>query len=240
MSNLVSAYADNEEFSKLCVTGKVISGPIVSTILEESQNTPNTIIYIGSSGETGVLKNFFGSITRELVKKTTVPLFIIPPGYGNMGFTQIAMTVSDSTKDEAVIKDLFSLIGDYKPTLHLIHNEIDGQFFDFDDYKEPTSDFKSHLLKIKILSPGDTEDKIVDYINNNNFHLLVMSHYQRPFLESIFHRSIAKHVTPRINCPILILNTNSRTKAQLSGNISKGCGKCKSCTCETDNLIAIN
>lgn len=210
MSKLVDELILDEENNNLIITGRILTGPIVQSILKESQQHENTVIYIGSSGISGMMKNIFGSVTRQLVKKTKVPLFIIPPAYDSSGMTNVAFAVSDPDKDAPLFKILHNLIGSYHPTLHLIHSRSDSYEFQFESYKDLAKDFHSHLIKTMLLKERDIATNIIKYINKNNFHLMVMSHYQRTIFESIFHKSISKQVASGIKCPILILNAETK------------------------------
>lgn len=219
MAKLVDSLISDEDNQNLILKGRIITGPIIRSIIQESENLDNTVIYIGSSGESGLMKNLFGSTTRQLAKKTTVPLFIIPPEYTNDAMTKVAFTVSNPEKDGALFQRLYDIIGAYRPTLHLIHSRTESDEFDYDDYNELTKDFQSHLVKSMLLTERDVISNITSYINKNNFHLLVMSHYQRTLLESIFHKSISKQLIPQIECPILILNPEKESLKEGSKGI---------------------
>jgi len=208
MNKLIDGLISDEEHRNLILKGEIITGPIVPSILKEAEKEENTIIYIGSSGSNTLMKNLFGSVTRQLAKKTKVPLFIIPPNYSKPVMTKIGFAVSDPQKDGPLFKKLYELVGDYNPTLHLIHSQDETEYFNYDDYKDLTADFQAHLVKSLLLSEREVVKNITKYINNGNFHLLVMSHYQRPMLESLFHKSITKQVVSGIKCPVLILNSD--------------------------------
>lgn len=207
MEGLVSKYANDESNNGLIIHGEVIIGSPIANIQRVSKEHDNTILFMGSSGTSGVYKVLIGSMTRAMLKRAVKPMFIIPPEQKYVPWHSIAWTVDRYADDRKVFGALNPIICEFNPTLHLLHcNANDSSEFKFEIVNDIGKSYQPNMVKKHLLEGKNVAESIESYVNTHDVQLLVMSHYERGLFDSIFHHSVSKEVASHLDKPMLIIN----------------------------------
>lgn len=178
----------------------------VPKILDIAKENNASFIIAGTTGEGETFKKWFGSVSTELVKKSDVPILVVPPEARYTGFNNILYASNDPLLDEHCLQFLCDFSSSHNSTLHVVHVANPG---------EETSDFISHWMDInckdvnyvnKMIYHEDVEQGLHNYADGNNIDLIIMSSKKRTFLENIFHSSVSKKMAMHTDIPIMVLH----------------------------------
>ncbi|MBT8219930.1 MAG: universal stress protein [Bacteroidia bacterium] len=207
MEELIARYANDSRNEGLVIHGEVIIGSPLANIQRVAKEHDNTVMFMGSSGTTGVYKILIGSMTRAMLKKAVKPLFIIPPDEKYMPWHAVAWTVDRYKDDRKVFGSLKDIISEFNPTLHLLHAKTnDSDDFEFEILNDVHESFAQNLVKPHLLVGKNVAESIESYVSSHDIQLLVMSHYERGLFDSLFHHSVSKEVASHLEKPMLIIN----------------------------------
>jgi len=178
----------------------------VPKILDISKENQASYIIVGTTGEGETFKKWFGSVSTELVKKSDIPIIVVPPESRYTGFGKILYASNDPLLDEHCLEFLCNFSKSHGSILHVVHVAQPG---------EETSDFISHWMDIncpdveyinKVIHHEDVEEGLHDYARGNKIDLVIMSSKKRSFLENIFHSSVSKKMAMHTDIPIMVLH----------------------------------
>ena len=106
----------------------------VPKILDIVNENRASYIIVGTTGEGETFKKLFGSVSTELVKKSKVPIIVVPPEARFIGFRNILYASNDPLLDESCLVYLSKFAKMHNSILHVVHVAKPG---------EVTSDYMS-------------------------------------------------------------------------------------------------
>ena len=89
----------------LAVTTAVRHGDPAGAILAESEEAPRALIAMGTHGRTGLARLRAGSVTRRVLRHTTVPVLAVPPGEGELTAGVAAISSITATLDGSALAE---------------------------------------------------------------------------------------------------------------------------------------
>lgn len=177
--------------------------------LLSDQSRENTLLIIGSSGDTGLLKKRFGSVTTGLATKLTRPLLIIPP---ESTYTNIKTVVYAAEKYETDIKmipDLTNTLDHGNFTISIVHvHKNDTPYPSQRLLEELNESFPEYTFNFRDCFSEDIADAIQEHTATVGAEIVCVNHRHRGLLQNIFHKSIARKLTIFTKTPLLILSQN--------------------------------
>lgn len=168
----------------------------------------NAFIVLGSTGDTGAFKKFFGSISTTVAQKSNQPVFIIPP---NAVFKPIKKIAYACEHDEIpnkmmdTIDEIATMMGAEVHLVHVEKNDEMDMYFDLIkiwNSKYPETTVENHFIHAEEVSEG-----LSAFVEDKDIDLLVMVHKHRGFLENLFHKSQTKQMSINSKTPLLVLQS---------------------------------
>ena len=168
----------------------------------------DAFIVMGSTGDTGAFKKFFGSISTTVAQRSDQPVFIIPP---KAVFNPIKRIAYACDCDE-IPTDIMHTINKFAEMMgaevHLIHVEDSDEM---DMYFDLIKTWKSHYPDAKVenhfIKDEDVNHGLNQFVEDKEIDLLVMKHKQRGFLDNLFHKSETKQMSINSKTPLLVLQS---------------------------------
>ena len=195
----------NVKFRTLCR-----SGLLVDSIRNISNNNEVDLIVMGTTGASGAVGNMLGSNTSGLIGAIKTPIITVPKD-AIINFPKKVVVANDlmESGEDKLFDVLKEIVVDTDSSIDFLFivNE-DGQAdlkierlksADFDDK------FDSQYHPFHFRENENVEDGILDYIESNDFDLLVVVSHQRNFWEGLFHKSVSKSLVKHAEIPILVL-----------------------------------
>ncbi|RCR70527.1 universal stress protein [Larkinella punicea] len=195
------------------VTTKVIPGSAKSAILSEATEMKADFIILGTSGASTTLENWLGSVATAVTLKASCPVWVISgttaPGRirpltyfadleGNevdciQRIVEIARDLDASTKVIHVAASASENQWDAEPAFEKLKEAFQGEsdihFWQFDD--------------------PHPHQRIENYIQHYNPGIVVLAHHERSFLDTVFHKSLIRHIVLTAKVPLLIIPKNA-------------------------------
>ena len=74
----VQALADRLRSEGIDATALLVQGPTAATVLDQAERLEADLIVVGSHGRSAVYDLIAGSISAEVIRKSTVPVLVVP------------------------------------------------------------------------------------------------------------------------------------------------------------------
>lgn len=182
-------------------------GFAADVILEEAAAKPDSIVIMGTTGNSGKLKKYLGSVSTKVAQNCKSPLILVPPTSFNRKIDKIAYCATDEVLDVSVLDELLIIARANMADLHVIHFTTPRDTYDEKEYlnilsrKYPNERIQYNQIKGKINS-----ELLNEYAINNDIDLIALSTKNRIRLEKIFHKSMTYHMSFMSKHPLLILH----------------------------------
>jgi len=183
---------------------KSVHANLVEALSSQVTDYNETMIVMGSLGETGKVEKLFGSNASNVALDVNCPLVVVPP---NSQYTNLRDIVLGSDFDLLGENNLKILkqIDDLDPSTNLKIVHVTGK----DEAQNTPSNLgiDQKLLPHSLLDiPGDNIGDALDtYVSSNQTDLLVLVKRKKGFFGSFFGSSVTKKMTLMGHVPLLIL-----------------------------------
>lgn len=227
IADSVLIFAENMIEEKGLTVGNKIKtfGGAAEGILEQIERENYDLIIIGSHGKKGIQK-WLGSVSRQVISNTTVPVFISKKRTGSQ---KILLTVDGSEPAFNAIKHamkLFDLKGKEisiisikeNPELLPMEATMDRNWLDSIEKQQKIHATKA-INKAKMLLEeaqigiqneviltGNPAQKIIDFTQKEKTDLVIMGARTRTDLSKLLLGSVSKRVLENVECDVLIIN----------------------------------
>ena len=169
----------------------------------------DALIVLGSTGDTGAFKKFFGSISTTVAQRANKPVFIIPPGAIFKPVKNIAYACECDEIPNARMETVQMVSELMDSKVHLVHIEEDEEMDMYFDLikawknKYPDAKVENHFIKA-----SDVNEGLNSFVEDKEIDMLVMTHKKRGFLDDLFHKSHTKEMSINSKTPLLVLQSN--------------------------------
>lgn len=168
----------------------------------------DAFVVMGSTGDTGAFKKFFGSISTTVAQKSDQPVFIIPPNAVFKPVKKIAYACECDEIPEKIMESINNVAELMDAEIHLVHveekEEMDMYFDLIKFWKDryPDAKVENHFIQ-----DDNVNHALNEFVEQKGIDLLVMAHHQRGFLEGLFHKSETKQMSINSKTPLLVLQS---------------------------------
>ena len=167
------------------------------------------LVVMGSKGESSLDDVIFGNVTLEVIKRSKIPVLIIPPGVYYSPIKNIVLAcnheelITDSVAK--VIKDFANLFGAKLYLLNIVR-EFDGSVSAA--YNE-TDKIKTHFdgidASLNVLRQKEIVKGINEFSENINADVVIMIPEKHSLIERMFSEIHTRHMAKIANRPLLII-----------------------------------
>jgi nucleotide-binding universal stress UspA family protein len=192
-------------------------GPSVETILETAVKTDADIIVCGLEKKSRSFKKIFGNTTNSLIKKSDIPLLIIPEGYSYVKPRHMALAIDmDPETSPETLQVMKQLAEQFFFKISVVCVVGEGA--------EEGDKLRFHppanIEEIKHLNPafefpaGSNIAKTVnEFATEHAIDILAVIPHKHNFTERLFTDSITRHLSFLTNLPLLVLPQKKITAA---------------------------
>lgn len=171
-----------------------------------SNENPDQWIMIGSSDTSKTVKNIFGSVTISLAKKSSGPLFIIPPKASFQPYQKVAFCSDDEELDAEAVDELIEILKPFDTEIEIIHVQNESHYDEFRLLNLIKDKYPASKIRFQLLRGENQIETINSYCRNNDIQLLAMARRKRSMFYELFHKSLTKQLAIQADIPLLILN----------------------------------
>jgi nucleotide-binding universal stress UspA family protein len=194
------------------ISSEVIMGFASEEIIRISEEEDFDLIVLGSTGEGGIFKSFFGSVSLRVTKDASCSVILVPDGTDYKPLRKI-MYASNllSVKETAVsdVCDLAKVFGSTVDFVHVSDDEKKGK-----DLKQKIYDLlfnenaPKFVVNIALMKSNNIVEGLEKYIKENGVDLAAFATKHRSILDRITHRSVTRKMAVQSRIPIMVLKTN--------------------------------
>lgn len=200
--------ADELGFSHIRIDHTLEYGLAVEEIVKMSKKENCDIIIMGTDGNDGFGRWLFGSHAAKVVSKATVPVLIIPNEATYTPIKKIAYATSFEDIADNVINDLVGWISKFDAELTFVHIVSKGEYIDAEQYANMSelTDLAERYdnVKFKIIYDSEVLDELEDYVEDEDFDMLVMVTHRYPFFKRLFNPSLTRQMAFETEIPLLV------------------------------------
>jgi nucleotide-binding universal stress UspA family protein len=170
-----------------------------------TQNDAKMVI-MGTTGDSGPLKQWFGSVSTKVMNEATCPVLLVPKNAGYKGVKNVLYAYDDIELDKELIKPLVNFASKFNAALHLIHindpKSPDPGFYLEELFKTSYPNQKTKFIAVE----NDDFVKAIDaYAFDNDIDIIAMGSKNKSFFDRIFQESMTKKMALHSKLPLLIL-----------------------------------
>ena len=193
---------------------KIYAETRLGDTIDELENLCNKIrpfsVIMGTKGETGLERVFFGSTTLTAIKHLSWPVIVIPPGkkYSSIkkiGFACDFREVVDSTPTH-FIKEF---VKEFNADLHVLNVDFKNSHFRADT---PEQSALLHTMleelnpKYDFIEDENIETGIEKFADKNNLDLVITIPKKHKLLDGIFRKSHTRELVFHSHLPIMCVH----------------------------------
>jgi len=175
-------------------------------ILDSIEENAAYLTVIGSTGQSGFIKKWFGSVSTKVMNESASPVLVIPEHANYKGIHRIVYAYEDIAQDKEVIDKLVDIADRFGAEIHLIHIESKGDsnpgFYltELINRRYPKA-----LIKTVTIIGDDIAKEIANYSVAHKIDVISLSTHKKRFFEKLYDTSVSQKVTEISQLPILIL-----------------------------------
>ena len=169
---------------------------------------PGTLVVVGSTGDSGRVKKFLGSVSTEFVKNGKSTVLVVPPKATYTKIENILFGVRDINEDLKALEKLEAFTSKYNAKIHAVHIQKKEQVYPFLQFTNYVKDkFPDLTIKTHTVYGDDIAEEIDVYCQENDIDLVALTRLKRSFFSDLFHKSISRHMAIHSVIPSLIIHT---------------------------------
>jgi nucleotide-binding universal stress UspA family protein len=183
---------------------KSVHSGLVEAIIAQIDDYNDTLIVMGSLGETGMVEKIFGSSASDVALKAKCPVIIVPPEarYSNRMNVVLGSDYDQvDSRNLRILRAINSL--DSNTSIQIVHVLEKGEALSGE--ASMGLDQKDVPHSTKEISGDDVTRALDEYVSISHTDLLVLIKKETNFFDTFFHHSITRKLTLLGHVPLLIL-----------------------------------
>lgn len=166
------------------------------------------LVVMGTKGATGLKEVFLGSVTSYIMEHSSVPVMAIPENAKlSDGIERILFTSDFYDFEIGMLKYALDLADTFNASINCVNTAVE-----FEEYKQQCItqwNEKLKLSKYNKVTFGseifDNLDDINEYIEKQDFDLVIMPMYKSNFFEELFNLNLTKKMSHHSTIPLLVI-----------------------------------
>lgn len=207
MEDLLKVLRD--QYPDISIEGACEQGFMIDKLQEKLHAESYNLIVMGTKGATNVAESVLGSTTFEVIKKSSVPVLVVPENTPDFSLDQVGFFTAYQDAELGALLRLRHVL-DVPYAIRVLHLYKSSA-------QDPIEETAQWERKIRGAFPDDTfsfdtcrvvkinANTVADVAKQENLDLLVFSRPHRTFFESIFVKSLTKEVAIYPTVPSLFI-----------------------------------
>lgn len=209
MKNLVENLS--RQFSDVDIEGECVKGFMIEVVADKLKKGESSLVVMGTKGATNITESLLGSTTYEVIKKSPVPVLVVPLNTPDFSFQRVGFFTSYDDKElDALLA--FQQAVNLLPHLSMLHFYKNGE-------KAPEQELERWRRKVEEAYPDwgvsckaipvEKVDinAVTQAAESEGLDLLVFARPHKSFFQKIFSPSLTKAVANYPSVPSLFIKT---------------------------------
>lgn len=175
--------------------------------------SPNyDLIVMGTTGESDLLDNMFGSVSSHVARKSKCPVILVPKGVEFKPLEQVLYASNYESADANVIHALADFNQHFKAKLHFVHVRNEKETVPFQKTREEifgelfAQGEPEYAFEIEEIDGEDVTESINAFAVDKSIDLVVMVARKRSFWDGFFHRSQTRRMALNTKLPLMVFH----------------------------------
>ncbi|OIQ16601.1 MAG: hypothetical protein BM557_09830 [Flavobacterium sp. MedPE-SWcel] len=186
----------------------LLHGDLIYNINKVCHEKDIDLIVMGTTGASGIKETFLGSNTATVISNAKVPVLGIPTAAEfHHQIKNVVFTTQYKDEDNLALQRLLDITNKIGSSVYCLHIKNDN---DPDDIDEKINEWKMRYNNEKVsffsITGNNTEETILDFVENQHIDMLAMLKHKRSFFENLFHRSLTKKMAYHSKVPIMVFH----------------------------------
>lgn len=197
--------ADDNGFNEIPIKFILEEGNFLYILREIISEESVDFVVMGTDGNSGIEKMFFGSNTINAITSMKVPILSIPHGMSFKGFKNIGFTTVFDQKDKDALKYLIEIANRHQAKIHCMHVSKDGKF-NQQAMKDWQDQFAGDPIVFEIYHDADPVNAVLDFIKEKQIDLLTVVSRNKGFFDKIFSPGFTKKIANKNITPLFVFH----------------------------------
>lgn len=193
------------------VKGECKEGTLLSVINQITDDKAKTILFMGTTGATGIKYHLIGSNTLYIAKKTSLPLLTVPVGTENFKVRKVAVFTDYKEEDKQNMANLYAFFGNtnLSYTLFHIHENVtpatpEGHEKLENWARELRETCGIEELNYELVEGKENAAMVNEISKREDIDLLTLTMVEQNFWDRLFEKSLAKAIILQGETPVFI------------------------------------
>lgn len=180
------------------------AGEVIVDMLKDDRD----LVIMSNNGSGGSIKQFFGSVSTEILDKSTCPSLFIPNGTSFKPVRTILFGFDDAPKPSILTK-LVEFAKMFDAELHCVHVSYDRE--KEDSLPEMVKALGTYASDLSFsVSSIDNQgqpvaDTLINYAKENDYDVIAIRRRHHGFIEKLFQPSVMRDLNKHLDLPLLVL-----------------------------------
>lgn len=198
--------ASQHGLSHIPLNNILLSGDLVSNILEIVQKEYIDFVIMGTTGSNGFKGMFLGSNTASVMSGTNTYVIGIPEKAIYQPITKIAFTTQFTIEELDSLRRLIPIAKKFDAEIECVYIKNETNAVKEIIIADWEVIFREENVRFHIIESNDVQESILEFINQHHINLLTISKHKRGFWEGLFHSSLTEKLSNNVQIPLLVLH----------------------------------
>ncbi|MES2796143.1 MAG: universal stress protein [Bacteroidota bacterium] len=194
------------------ISQRIDYGFIAEKVVDISKKEKASLIIMGTKGISDAFDRWIGTIAQKVMNISDCPVWIIPEE-APIKFPQQFVYAADFKADELNTQHkIWNLIQLFDAKCNVLHINKNHETHDDAGLEMEVEPLKigagDKFLSIRNIKGKSIIEGLETFIKSSKPDVLILAHYDKPFLTKIFEPSVSKHFVQEAKLPILIISKN--------------------------------
>ncbi|MFL9843456.1 universal stress protein [Flavobacterium rhizosphaerae] len=204
---LMEQIAAEQSLSHIKTSKLLQYGDLIYNINKVCDDENIDMIIMGTKGATGLKETFLGSNAASVIAHTERPVLCIPAEAEYQPIQNVVFTTQYMDRDNDALAQTIQLAKKFNARIQCLYIKNDDDPIDIEErINEWKIYYRDEQIDFFNIDGQHIEQTILDFIENQAVHLLVMRTHKRNFFERLFHRSLTKKMAYHSKIPLLIFH----------------------------------
>jgi nucleotide-binding universal stress UspA family protein len=186
----------------------IAHGEIVSQIIAQSKNKTYNAIIAGTRDKYDLFDKLLGTISLGIVKRSTIPVLLVPPLSKYDGFDSLVIGADSHLKSDVYLESLKKWNQTHLAYMHLVNvsSPASANYIKAAE-KIITSFFEKEevpfMYSIEKVESEDVVPSLLDKAKEHDADLIILLPERQDFFSSLFISSVSKEVILKSTYPVL-------------------------------------
>lgn len=209
MKNLLETLT--KQFPNVDIEGECIKGFMIDVVTDKLRRNENSLVVMGTKGATNIAESVFGSTTYGVIKKSPVPVLVVPVDTPDFSFQRVGFfTAYNDHELDALFA--FQQAISLRPHLSMLHFYKEGESSSDKELarwqRKVEAAFPDWAVSCRAIPVEKVDiNAVTQEAKAEGLDLLMFARPHKSFFEKIFRPSLTKSIANYPTVPSLFIRT---------------------------------